>query len=95
MQARPTIRNPHDIQVYLGTMVWFKDFIPDFSSLTEPLTRLLVKESQWKWGQEQEEAILILIHLVTQAPILKFFDPQRETLVYFDASDFAVGGWLG
>ena len=47
MQARPQIRSPHDIQVYLGMMVWFKDFIPDFSSLTEPLTRLLVKEIPW------------------------------------------------
>jgi len=95
MQSRPTIRRPHDIQVYLGTMVWFKDFIPDFSSITEPLTRLLVKDSRWYWGQEQEEAISILIHLVTTAPILKFFDSKLETFVYSDASDFAVGGWIG
>ena len=95
MQARPTIRSPHDIQVYMGTMVWFKDFIPDFSSLTEPLTRLLVQNSRWDWGQEQEEAISMLIHLVTEAPILKFFDPSKETFVYSDASNFAIGGWLG
>ena len=95
MQARPFIRTPHDIQVYLGTMVWFKDFIPDFSSLTDPLTRLLVKGSRWVWGQDQEDAISILIHLVTTAPILKFFDSSKETFVYSDASDFAVGGWIG
>jgi transposase InsO family protein len=95
MQSRPNIRNPHDIQVYLGTMVWFKDFLPDFSSLTEPLTRLLIKDSRWTWGKEQEESISILIHLVTKSPVLKFFDATRETFVYSDASDFAVGGWIG
>jgi hypothetical protein len=56
---------------HLGTMVWFKDFLSDFSSLTEPLTRLLIKDSRWTWGKEQEEAISILIHLVTTSPVLK------------------------
>jgi hypothetical protein len=59
MQARPQIRSPHDIQVYLGMMVWFKDFILDFFALTKPLTRLLVKDIPWQWGQDQEEAISI------------------------------------
>ena len=95
MQARPSIKTAHDVQSYLGTMVWFKDFIPDYSSITEPLTRLLAKGSRWIWGTEQEDAISILIHLVTSAPLLKFFDYTKETFVYSDASDFAVGGWIG
>jgi hypothetical protein len=43
----------------------------------------------------QEEAISFLIHLVTNSPVLKFFDSKRENFVYSDASDLAVGRWVG
>jgi len=67
----------------------------DFAAIAEPLTRLLSPKVPWHWGAEQEEAVSILIHLITTAPVLRFFDPNRKTFVYTDASDFAIGGWLG
>ena len=95
IKSRPRISNVQDIQAYLGSIVWFHDFIPDYAAITEPLTRLLAKDTPWSWTAEQEEAITLLIHLISSAPVLRFFDPTLETFVYSDASEFAIGGWIG
>jgi hypothetical protein len=47
------------------------------------------------WGAEQEKAIDVLIYCLINAPVLKFFNSSKETVVYSDASDFAIGGWIG
>ena len=91
MQVRPRIKNQHDIQTYLVSIVWFQDFIPDYAVITEPLTRLLAKTYVWNYGEEQELAITVLIHLITTAPVLKYLNPSLETFVYSDASEFAIG----
>ena len=95
IQVRPRINNVQDIQAYLGSIVWFHDFIPDYAAITEPLTRLLAKDIPWSWSEEQGEAITLLIHLISNAPVLRFFDPKLDTFVYSDASEYAIGGWIG
>jgi hypothetical protein len=95
MTIRPHIRGTLDIQKYLGSLVWFHEFIPDYSALTEPLSKLLRTGAVWEWGDEQEEAITLLIYLINSAPVLKFFDPALETVVFSDASEHAIGGWIG
>ena len=95
MQVRPVIRNAHDVQSYLGMCVWFHEFIPDYAAITEPLTRLTAKDCEWLWTEEQEEAIEILIYLISTAPVLRHFDSTLETFVYSDASEYAMGGWIG
>jgi hypothetical protein len=95
MRSRPRIRNVRDVQAYLGSCLWFSDFIPDFAAIAHPLSQLTRKGAPWVWGPDQEEAISMLIHLITNAPVLKFFDSSLETVVYTDASDYAIGGWIG
>ena len=36
-----------------------------------------------------------MIELITSAPVLKFFDAKRQTFVFTDSSNYAVGGWIG
>ena len=90
----PLITNVADVRSYLGSCVWFHNFIPDYAEITEPLSKLLRKGAQWTWGRDQQEAVSILIHLITTAPILCYFNPELPTKVYTDASDFAIGGYI-
>ena len=94
MKARPDIRKAKDAQRYLGTCMWFQRFIPNFATMTLPITRLLVKGVKWEWGAREEQAISEIIEAVTKAPILKHFDPKLETEVHCDASDYALGGMI-
>jgi hypothetical protein len=43
--------------------------------ITEPLSKLLRKGAQWEWGTAPIQAINVLRHLITNAPILCYFDP--------------------
>jgi len=33
--------------------------------------------------------------LISTAPCLRYFDPNLDTVVYTDASEFGIGGWIG
>jgi hypothetical protein len=94
MSAPPVIKNAKDVRSYLGSCVWFHRFIPDYAAITAPLSRLIKKNVAFKWGPEQEEAIQLLQHLITTAPVLRHFDHRLPTEVYTDASDYAIGGWI-
>ena len=94
MAVRPIITGPSDIKTWLGSCVWFKDFIPGFARITQPLTNLTRKGVSWLWNSPCEDAVTKLINAITTAPVLRHFDPSRETHLFTDASLFAIGGWL-
>jgi hypothetical protein len=51
MQFTPEFRSVKDVRAYIGTLVWFHNFIPDYAAFTQPLTKLLVKDTPFVWGQ--------------------------------------------
>ena len=89
------LNNLRELQGFLGLLNWFKDFLPDFARRVLPLTRLLKKEQPWSWGSEEQTALESLVDSIQKNPKLGFFDPKKRVEVYTDASDFAVGGWIG
>ena len=88
-------RNPTEVLAFLGSANFFRDFIPDFSKITQPLTDLLKKGVAWSWTTTEQEAFVTLLTAFTSAPILHHFDSALPTVVTTDASQFAIGGWLG
>ena len=58
MQVRPHCKNIHDLQKFLGSAVWFHDFIMDFAAIAEPLTRLLSPKVPWHWGMNRRRPSL-------------------------------------
>ena len=95
MKKRPVLNCPKDIRSWVGSCVWFKDFIPGFAEITRPLTDLTRKAAIWNWTPECDHAVSTLITRITEAPVLRHFDSNRPTHVYTDASLFAIGGWIG
>jgi hypothetical protein len=94
MQFTPEFRSVKDVRAYIGTLVWFHNFIPDYAALTQPLTKLLVKDTPFVWGQEQQDAVTILQHKLITAPVLRYYDHMLETRVFSDASKYAIGGYI-
>jgi hypothetical protein len=88
-------RNPKDIQTFIGACTWFKDFIPEYAEVALPLTNLLQKDSPWEWNISHQTAVIILQFRIANAPTLSHFDPLSETQIFTDASNFAIGGWIG
>jgi hypothetical protein len=91
----PVPTNIKQMQSFLGICNWFRDFIPAFSLVATPLTELTKKVTPWSWTPREHNAVMLLLHRIASAPCLRFFDQDRETHIYTDASLFGLGGWLG
>ena len=98
-KSRPP-QNYRDVQVLLGFCNFYRRFIRGYSQLAQPLTTLLKGSKNGKksgdlskeWGEPQREAFLTLLGAFETAPMLKHFDPERQSRVEADASDYALGG---
>ena len=89
IESWPTPTSVSDVRSFLGISSYYRRFIPDFSSVAYPLTRLTQKNRQFEWTDECETAFLTLKRLLTTAPILSY--PSRDMFVLdTDASAFGV-----
>ena len=69
--------NKTDLQRFLGMINYLARYIPDLSTRTMPLRKLLDQKVLWMWNNEQEKAWKELKELVSSEPVLKFYDPNK------------------
>jgi hypothetical protein len=79
---------------FLGLAGYYRRFIPNFSKIAKPMTKLLEKDAKFKWSPQCEEAFLTFKKLLTTAPVLAQPDIERPFDVYCDASDMGIGSVL-
>ena len=60
----------HEVQSFLGLVGYYRRFIPDFSKIVKPMTRLLQKDEKFVWTLEREAVFHTLWTLLTTAPVL-------------------------
>ena len=53
-----------------------------------------MKDVEWHWTHDQEEAFNRLKQLVKEAPLLKYFEPSQELTLQSDACDTGLGAVL-
>lgn len=53
-----------------------------------------MKDVEWRWTHDQEEAFNRLKQLVTEAPVLKYFEPSQELTLQSDACGTGLGAVL-
>jgi hypothetical protein len=95
VQDFPEPTNVPELQAFLGLTGWLRDFVENYASKALPLTNLLRKKNKWQWASDEKNAVNLLKRAITEAPVLKIFDPGLPTTVHVDASTFAGGGWIG
>ena len=60
----------------------------------EPIRQLTKKDAPWKWSQPQQQAFEKVKQLATKAPVLRYYDPDKELQVQCDASQKGIGAAL-
>ena len=60
----------HEVRRFPGLAGYYRRFIPDFSKVAKPMTRLLQKDVKFLWTPECETTFCTLWNLLTSAPIL-------------------------
>ncbi len=91
----PTPKSVHDVRVFLGCTNFFRKYVFRHSQIAAPLTRLLRKDVEFVWTKECEEAFPALKLALTSAPVLKYPDFDKQFVLTCDASNMAIGYWLG
>ncbi|UYV74937.1 K02A2.6-like [Cordylochernes scorpioides] len=83
--------NKTEVQRFLGMVTYLGKFIPNLSDKTAPLRKLISNKSEWKFGGEEIDCFEKLKDMVSNAPILTFFDPTKPITISSDASQYGIG----
>ena len=78
----------------MGLCNSYRRLFPSFSKVAKALTKLTRKETLFIWDEACQEAFNALKRLLTTAPVLRHFDPDRKTVLECDSSDYTLGGIL-
>ena len=89
---KPT--TPSEVKSFLGMTGFVSRFIPQYSTLTEPLRKLTRENETWVWSDEQESAFQTLKDKLTSDTVMAYFDPSKETELWVDASPVGLGAIL-
>ena len=83
-----------ELQAFLGLAGYYRQYVPQFSTIAKPLHRLVGKEVEWEWTQECQEAFDALKCGLVEAPVLGYPDPKLPYILDTDASAVGVGAVL-
>lgn len=93
IDAWPRPKNTTDLQSFLGLLNWYRDHIPNFASIAQPLYSLTGKR-EYEWRKEHQKAFEKLKQASRTAVTIYNFDPIKDLHVYTDASQYALGAIL-
>jgi hypothetical protein len=85
------------MQRFLGTALFFKSFVPNFSDLAAPLYEMLKKPFNWDkstWSVDYESCFLRIKEALTESVAIYFPNYEWVWILRVDASDIAVGAVL-
>ena len=82
------------VREFLGFTGYYRRFVPDYSTVAQPLVRLLGKDCKFKWSGACQDAFKALRALLIKAPVLAFPKEDLPYIVDTDASDYGIGGVL-
>lgn len=83
-------KNTHELQTFLGMMVYFSAYIPYYAWIVSPLFELLKKKKEWSWDQPQQRAFELAKQALTSAPVRAYPIAGLGYRLYTDACDMGV-----
>ena len=88
-----TLKTVREVRSTLGLLNYHRAFVPGFSHIVKPLTKLLKKDTPFDWTPACTNALDRIIHILTTAPVLTPPHPQKPFELEVDASDYATGAY--
>ena len=89
---RPTDKKA--VMRFNGFVNYMSRFCPHLAELAKPLRKLTEKDVMFVWEKPQEEAYTQIVKLVSEAPILQYFDVNKPVVIQCDSSESGLGATL-
>jgi RNase H-like domain found in reverse transcriptase len=80
----------HNLQVFLGMLVYCSVYIPFYAWINGPLFNLLKGSVKWEWTEVHSEAFELCKLVLVNAPVHGYAKPGSPYRSYSDACDFAL-----
>ncbi|CAH8609833.1 unnamed protein product [Dicrocoelium dendriticum] len=79
------------LRSFLGMVSHYSEFLPCMHRLRHPLNQLLMKDVEWNWSVQCQEAFDKLKSLLKSDLLLTHYNPKQEIVVATDASSYGIG----
>ena len=87
----PTPTNVSELLLFLGSINYLSQFIPELSRLRKPLQALIKKDSEFIWTVTHDRAFAEVKLAVSKDCLIQFYDPQKPLYIECDASKQGIG----
>ena len=95
VKEMPTPTSKQDVKRLLGMVNYLQKFAPNLSAATAPMRELLKEQNEFLWDNDiQGRSFEQVKQIISEAPVLKYFDPKADTELQCDASDKGLGACL-
>lgn len=90
----PEPTNVTEVKRFLGVVNYYRNFIPNASSLLNPLHELLHGNAPWKWGEEERRSIAAVRRELASERVLSHFEQAATLVLCVDAGPGGLGAVL-
>ena len=91
IKGAPSPKNVAELSSYLGLPNYCGNFIPNLSTLLQPLHELLRKGVKWAWTEECEKAFVRSKSELLADKVLVLCDEKRKLILACDISPYGAG----
>ena len=83
-----------DLETFLEMVQYLSKLSPRIAEIAEPLRDLMKKHAPYTWGPGHNQTFDNIKKEIVQAPILRYYDPKKETVLQTDTSIKGIGACL-
>jgi transposase InsO family protein len=94
IREMPEPTDKKGVERLLGTVNYLAKFIPNMSEVTEPIRKLLRSDVEFEWSTPQETAFRRIKDILTETPVLAYYNVKKPVTVSCDASKSGLGAVL-
>lgn len=87
-------RDVVEVQRFCGYVNYVSRFLPKLTDIMQPLRDLTRNDVEWSWTSTHDKAFNDVKKLVTEAPLLAYYNPEDELVIQCDASERGLGAAL-
>lgn len=91
IQKFPTPKNRTELRSFIGLAQQMSNTSYEITSAITPLRPLLSTKNNFYWDTVHDEAFAAAKEILSNAPTVAFFDPNRDTRIITDASRIGLG----